>query len=158
MWRFTGETRVFNSEEEALAGLSNGQIKKGEVIVIRYEGPKGGPGMREMALFRAALKIYGMGDTNYIVTDGRFSGYSEGPSIGYLCPEAAEGGMIALVENGDIIEIDIENRELKVKISDDEWKRRREKWVPPPLKHPRGYLDVYARMVTSADQGAVMKG
>ncbi len=158
LWRFTGEARVFNSEEDALAGLGSGQIKKGQVVVIRYEGPKGGPGMREMALFRKALKIAGMGDTNYIVTDGRFSGYSEGPSIGYLCPEAAEGGTIALVENGDPIEIDVENRFLRLKIPENELKRRRENLVHPPKKYPKGYLDIYARMVSSADQGGVMGG
>ena len=158
LWRFTGQARVFNSEEEALAGLGSGRIKKGDVIVIRYEGPKGGPGMREMALFRLALKFAGMGETNYIVTDGRFSGYSDGPSIGYLSPEAAEGGGIALVQDGDGIEIDIENRKLELKVPDQELKRRREKLVHPPHKHPRGYLDIYARLVTSAAQGAVMKG
>ncbi len=156
LWKFTGEARVYNSEEEALAGLGKGDLKKGQVAVIRYEGPKGGPGMREMALFRAALKIYGMGETNYIVTDGRYSGYSEGPSIGYLCPEAAEGGTIALVENGDIIEIDIENRVLNLKVPDNELKRRRENLVPLPPKHPKGYLDIYKRIVAAADKGAVI--
>ena len=158
LWRFRGEARVFNSEEEALAGLGAGRIKKGDVLVIRYEGPKGGPGMREMALFRVALKFAGMADTNYIVTDGRFSGYSEGPSIGYLCPEAAEGGTIALVQDGDGIEIDIENRRLELRVTEQELKRRREKLVLQPKKHPRGYLDIYARMVSSAAQGAVIKG
>jgi dihydroxy-acid dehydratase len=158
LWRFSGEARVFNSEEEALDGLGKGRIKQGDAIVIRYEGPKGGPGMREMALFRAALKIYGMGDTNYIVTDGRFSGYSEGPSIGYLCPEAVEGGTIALVQNGDIIEIDIENRMLNVQVSENELKRRRANLIHPPQKFPSGYLNIYARMVTSAADGAIWKG
>ena len=157
LWRFTGEARVFNSEEEALAGLGSGRIKKGDAVVIRYEGPKGGPGMREMAFFRVALKFAGLADTNYIVTDGRFSGYSEGPSIGYLSPEAAEGGTIALVQDGDRIEIDIENRKLELKVPDPELKRRKEKLVHPSKKHPRGYLDIYARMVSSAAQGAVMK-
>jgi len=157
LWRFTGEARVFNSEEEALAGLGSGRIKKGEAVVIRYEGPKGGPGMREMAFFRVALKFSGLADTNYIVTDGRFSGYSEGPSVGYLSPEAAEGGTIALVQDGDRIEIDIENRKLELKVPDQELKRRKEKLVHPSKKHPRGYLDIYARMVSSAAQGAVMK-
>ncbi len=157
LWRFTGEARVFNSEEEASAGLGSGRIKKGDAVVIRYEGPKGGPGMREMAFFRVALKFAGLADANYIVTDGRFSGYSEGPSIGYLSPEAAEGGTIALVQDGDIIEIDIENRKLELKVTDQELERRREKLVHPPKKHPRGYLDIYARLVSSAALGAVMK-
>ncbi|MDH4265471.1 MAG: dihydroxy-acid dehydratase [Deltaproteobacteria bacterium] len=157
LWRFNGRARVFNSEEEALADLGGGGIKKGDVVVVRYEGPKGGPGMREMAFLRIALKIAGMAETNYIVTDGRFSGYSDGPSIGYLSPEAAEGGTIALVQDGDGIEIDIENRKLELKVSDDELKQRREKLVHPPKKYPRGYLDIYARMVSSAAQGAVMR-
>jgi dihydroxy-acid dehydratase len=157
LWRFTGEARVFNSEEEASAGLGSGRIKKGDAVVIRYEGPKGGPGMREMAFFRVALKFAGLADTNYIVTDGRFSGYSEGPSIGYLSPEAAEGGTIALVQDGDRIEIDIENRKLELKVTDQELERRREKLVHPIKKHPRGYLDIYARLVSSAALGAVTK-
>jgi len=156
-WHCTGQARVFNSEEEAAQGLGNGTIAKGDVIVIRYEGPKGGPGMREMALFRVLLEMMGMGETNYIVTDGRFSGYSAGPSIGYLSPEAAEGGTIALVEDGDMIEIDIEKRLLEVKVSDEELARRREKLVHPPRTYPRGYLDTYARLVKSADKGGVVE-
>jgi dihydroxy-acid dehydratase len=157
LWNFSGEARVFNSEEEALAGLGNGQIKKGDVVVIRYEGPKGGPGMREMALFRLALEFAGMGGTNYIVTDGRFSGYSEGPSIGYLSPEAADGGTIALVKDGDRIEINIEKRILELKVPEEELKLRREKLRHPSQKYPKGYLDIYAKLVSSADRGAVFK-
>jgi len=157
LWNFTGAARVFNSEEEALAGLGNGQIRKGDVVVIRYEGPKGGPGMREMALFRIALEFCGMGGTNYIVTDGRFSGYSEGPSIGYLSPEAADGGIIAVVKDGDMIEINIEKRILELKVSEPELKSRREKLRHPPKKYPKGYLDIYAKLVSSADRGAVLK-
>jgi dihydroxy-acid dehydratase len=157
LWNFTGAARVFNSEEEALAGLGNGQIKKGDVVVIRYEGPKGGPGMREMALFRIALEFSGMGGTNYIVTDGRFSGYSEGPSIGYLSPEAADGGTIALVKDGDMIEINIEKRILELKVPETELRLRREKLRHPPKKYPKGYLDIYANLVSSADRGAVLK-
>ena len=156
LWHFVGRAKVFNSEEEALLGLGSKQIEKGEVIVIRYEGPKGGPGMREMAMFRVAVEFAGMGETNYIVTDGRFSGYTEGASIGYLCPEAAEGGTIALVHNGDVIEIDIEKRKLQLKVSDTEIKKRRGKLVPPIKKYPRGYLDIYGRIVSSAAQGAVI--
>jgi dihydroxy-acid dehydratase len=156
LWKFTGQARVFDSEEEALDGLGKGLIKKGEVIVIRYEGPKGGPGMREMALFRVALKFAGMGQTNYIVTDGRFSGYSDGPSIGYLCPEAADGGTIALVKDGDLIEIDIEKRIIDLKVPEQELQLRKGKLVPPVRQHPKGYLDVYKKMVSSADLGAVI--
>ena len=157
LWNFTGEARVFNSEEDALSALGSGKIRKGDAVVIRYEGPKGGPGMREMAFFRIALKFAGMSETNYIITDGRFSGYSDGPSIGYLSPEAAEGGNIALVQDGDVIHIDIENRRLEMKVPDEEMKKRRERLVHPEKKYPRGYLDVYARLVASAAQGAVMK-
>jgi dihydroxy-acid dehydratase len=157
LWNFTGAARVFNSEEEALAGLDKGEIKKGEVIVIRYEGPKGGPGMRELALFRVALKFAGLAQTNYIVTDGRFSGYSDGPSIGYLSPEAAEGGTIALVKDGDLIEIDIQKRILELKVPEQELKLRKENLVVPSRKYPKGYLTIYEKLVSSADQGAVME-
>jgi dihydroxy-acid dehydratase len=112
---------------------------------------------REMAMFRVALEFAGMGETNYIVTDGRFSGYTEGTAIGYLSPEAAVGGTIALVQNGDLIEIDIENRKLELKVSDQELRQRRENLVPPSKKVPRGYLDIYSQMVSSAAQGAVMR-
>jgi dihydroxy-acid dehydratase len=113
--------------------------------------------MREMALFRVALEFAGMGETNYIVTDGRFSGYSEGPSIGYLSPEAAEEGTIALVKNGDMILIDIEKRILELKVPQNELKLRREKLIHPPKKYPKGYLDIYGKLVTSADRGAVLE-
>ena len=156
MWHFTGEARVFDSEEDAVEGLMSGKIKKGDVVVIRYEGPKGGPGMREMALFRVGLEFFGMGDTNYIVTDGRFSGYSSGPSIGYLSPEAAEGGNIALVLDGDMIEIDIDRRLLELKVSEEELEKRRKELVVTRKEYPRGYLDTYARLVSSADKGGVI--
>ena len=156
MWHYTGEATVFNSEEKALDGLLNGKIKKGDIVIIRYEGPKGGPGMREMALFRAALEMFGMGDTNYIITDGRFSGYSSGPSIGYLSPEAAEGGVIALVEDGDLIEIDIEARKLELKVSEKELNQRRERLVIPPRNYPKGYLDTYIKLVSSPERGGIL--
>jgi dihydroxy-acid dehydratase len=105
---------------------------------------------------RVALEFAGMGETNYIVTDGRFSGYTEGASIGYLCPEAAEGGTLALVQNGDVIEIDIEKRKLELKVPDPELKQRREKLVHPQKKYPRGYLSIYGRIVSSAARGAVI--
>jgi dihydroxy-acid dehydratase len=110
-----------------------------------------------MALFRLALEFAGMGGTNYIVTDGRFSGYSEGPSIGYLSPEAADGGTIALVKDGDRIEINIEKRILELKVPEEELKLRREKLRHPSQKYPKGYLDIYAKLVSSADRGAVFK-
>jgi dihydroxy-acid dehydratase len=156
MWHVTRQARVFNSEEQAFEGLINGKIQKGDITVIRYEGPKGGPGMREMALFRAALEMFGMGDTNYIVTDGRFSGYSSGPSIGYLSPEAAEGGIIALVADGDLIEIDIEARKLELKVDDAELKKRRENFKAPAKTYPKGYLDTYMKLVSSPDKGGVL--
>jgi dihydroxy-acid dehydratase len=153
--RFAGPARVFNSEEEALAGL--GKIQPGDVIVIRYEGPKGGPGMREMALARAALKVFGLGESTYIVTDGRFSGYSEGPSIGYLSPEAAAGGTIALVENGDTVEIDVDRRSINLNVDEATLEKRRENLVPPPKEKPTGYLEVFAHLVTSAAEGTVYR-
>jgi dihydroxy-acid dehydratase len=155
LWKFTGPARVFNSEEEALAGLS-GRINKGDVIVIRYEGPRGGPGMREMALLRAALKIYGLGDSVFIVTDGRFSGYSDGPCIGYLSPEAADGGVIGLLEDGDEIEINVEQRILRVNLSDEDLAARRKSFNPVQHEFPGGYLDFYSRLATSASRGCVL--
>lgn len=155
LWHFSGQARVFNSEEEAVAGLKAGKIKKGDVVVIRYEGPEGGPGMREMALFRIALKMSGMGETNYLVTDGRFSGYSDGPCIGYLSPEAAKGGTIALVHDGDKIEIDIEKRSIELLVSASDLGDRRKHLVHPEKTHQKGYLDIYKRLVSSAATGAV---
>jgi dihydroxy-acid dehydratase len=157
LWHFTGEARVFDCEEEAVNGLSNGRIKKGDVIVVRYEGPKGGPGMREMCFLRFLMKMSGMGETNYIVTDGRFSGYSDGPCVGYLSPEAAEGGTIALVQDGDRIEIDIEKRTISLMVPDEELERRKKDFVYPLKEFPRGYLSVYARSVSSADKGAIIE-
>ncbi len=157
LWQFTGEARVFDSEEEAVTGLSNGQIKRGDIIVVRYEGPKGGPGMREMSYLRVVVKLFGMGETNYIVTDGRFSGYSDGPCVGYLSPEAADGGTIALVQDGDMIKIDIENRRIDLIVPDEELERRRKDLVHLRKEYPRGYLDIYARSVSPADKGAVIK-
>jgi dihydroxy-acid dehydratase len=154
--KFTGPARVFNSEEEALAGLSD-RIQPGDVIVIRYEGPKGGPGMREMALFRAAVKIFGLGESTYIVTDGRFSGYSEGACIGYLSPEAAAEGTIALVEDGDVIEIDVENRRIELRVDEAALESRRKKLAHPAKDQPKGYLEVFAHLVTSAAEGSVCK-
>jgi dihydroxy-acid dehydratase len=151
---FRGPARVFNSEEEALAAV-DGEIKSGDVVVIRYEGPKGGPGMREMALFRLALKLKGLGETTYIVTDGRFSGYSEGACIGYLSPEAAVGGTIALVEDGDVIDIDVANRSIELKVDEATLESRRSKLQHPVKEKPTGYLEIYSRLVGSAAGGSV---
>jgi dihydroxy-acid dehydratase len=156
MWHVTRPARVFNSHDEAVEGLLSGRIGQGDIIVIRYEGPKGSPGMPEMALFRAVLEMLGMGDTNYIVTDGRFSGYSNGPSIGYLSPEAAEGGTIALVQDGDPIEIDIEARKLELHVPETELRQRREHVIAPVKQYPKGYLDIYKRLISSADKGGVL--
>jgi len=156
-WRFSGPARVYNSEEEAIKALTGGGIKAGDVAVIRYEGPKGGPGMREMALFRVLQKMLGLDYSCYTITDGRFSGYSEGACIGYLSPEAIVGGPIALVQDGDMIEIDVENRLLQLKVSDSILAERRQKLVHPQKKVTRGYLELYRDMVGPANLGAIMK-
>lgn len=155
MYYFKGKARVFNSMEEADAAVSSGSIEKGTVIVIRYEGPKGGPGMREMLSTTSLIMGRGMDEDCALVTDGRFSGATHGPCIGHVSPEAASGGPIAFVEDGDEIEIDIHNRTLTVNVSEEELSRRREGWTP--LKKPRKpALAKYAYLVSSADTGAVI--
>lgn len=155
MYYFKGKARVFNSMEEADAAVSSGSIEKGTVIVIRYEGPKGGPGMREMLSTTSLIMGRGMDEDCALVTDGRFSGATHGPCIGHVSPEAASGGPIAFVEDGDEIEIDIHNRTLTVNVSEEELARRREGWMP--LKKPRKpALAKYAYLVSSADTGAVI--
>jgi dihydroxy-acid dehydratase len=156
-WRFSGPAKVFNSEEEAIKALTGGLIKAGDVAVIRYEGPKGGPGMREMALFRVLQKMLGLDYSCYTITDGRFSGYSEGACIGYLSPEAIAGGPIALVQDGDLIEIDVEKRLLQLKVSDAVMAERRSKLAHPQKKVTRGYLELYRELVGPANLGAIMK-
>ena len=156
LWKFEGPARVFDCEDDATQALYSQEIKEGTVIIIRYEGPKGGPGMRELAHFRAMLKFAGLGDTVYLITDGRYSGYSEGSSIGYLSPEVAEGGPIALVRDGDIISIDIEARQLDVKVSVDELNNRRKDWKRPPARVTKGYLARYSATATSAAEGAII--
>src|SRR5690606_13863973 len=138
--RFTGPARVFDREEDMLDGLKEGRIQKGDVVVIRYEGPKGGPGMPEMLSPTAAIMGAGLGKDVAIITDGRFSGGSHGFIIGHVCPEAQEGGPIALLRDGDAIAIDSETRTLSVDLPDDELARRREAWTAPPLKATRGTL------------------
>jgi dihydroxy-acid dehydratase len=149
--------RVFNSEDDAIEAILGGQIVKGDIIVIRYEGPKGGPGMREMLMPTASLVGMGLSDDVALITDGRFSGATRGAAMGHVSPEALEGGPIALLEDGDIVSIDIPARSLEVKLSDDELARRKAAWKPIPLKVTKGYLARYAALVSSADEGAVMK-
>lgn len=150
-----GPARVFEREEEALAAILAGKIKPGDIVVIRYEGPKGGPGMREMLSPSAALMGAGLGDSVALLTDGRFSGGTHGIMIGHIAPEALAGGGIALVEEGDRIEINLVKEELSLKITPAELERRRQDWQPPAQKYRRGVLAKYARLVSSASTGAV---
>jgi len=152
-----GPAKVFDSEEAATAAIKQGDIKKGDVIVIRYEGPKGGPGMREMLAVTAAIAGLGLDEDVALLTDGRFSGATRGSSIGHVSPEAMDGGVIALIENGDIIEIDIPDKKLNVLLSDDQLAARKENWQPPPSTIDTGYLARYAQSVSSADKGAILK-
>ena len=154
---FSGPAKVYNSEDEAIAAICAQQVVSGDVVVIRYEGPKGGPGMREMLNPTSVLAGMGHDKDVALLTDGRFSGATRGACIGHISPEAREGGNIALIENGDIIEIDIPNRTLNVKLSDEELAERRKNWVCPPPKVKSGYLARYAALVTSAATGAVLK-
>jgi dihydroxy-acid dehydratase len=155
MMKHSGPARIFNSEPDAAQGILNGEIKRGDVIVIRYEGPKGGPGMQEMLTPTAALSGMGLDSCVALITDGRFSGGTRGAAIGHVSPEAAEGGPIAILRNGDVIEIDIPQHTLSVRLSQSEIKRRLAKWKPAPPKIKEGYLARYATMVSSASQGAV---
>ena len=157
MLQHEGPARVFNSEEDAIAAIKGGRIVAGDVVVIRYEGPKGGPGMREMLNPTSAIAGMGLGSTVALITDGRFSGASRGASIGHVCPEAQVGGPIALVEEGDIISIDIDNHRLDVKVSDEELAARKAGWSAPTPQVTSGYLARYASLVTSADRGAVLE-
>ena len=152
-----GPARVFDCEEDAIAAIKGGKIVEGDVVVIRYEGPKGGPGMREMLNPTSAIAGYGLGSTVALITDGRFSGASRGASIGHVSPEAAVGGPIALVEEGDIISINIPELKLEIKVSDEEMQARREKWQPREPKVKTGYLARYAAMVTSGNRGAILE-
>ena len=157
MLQHEGPARVFDSEEEAIDAIKGGQVVAGDVVVIRYEGPKGGPGMREMLNPTSAIAGMGLGASVALITDGRFSGASRGASIGHVCPEAAAGGPIGLVQEGDIIAIDINANTINIKVSDEELAKRRESWNPKK-KEVSGYLKRYAEQVTSADKGAVLKG
>ncbi len=152
-----GPARVFDSEEDAITAIYGGKINKGDVVIIRYEGPKGGPGMREMLNPTSALAGMKLDKDVALITDGRFSGASRGASIGHVSPEAASGGEIGLVKEGDIISIDIPNSKVNVKISDEELAKRKAEWKQPEPKVKSGWLNRYSRLVTSADQGAILR-
>ncbi len=152
-----GPARVFECEEDAIAAIRGGKIVEGDVVVIRYEGPKGGPGMREMLNPTSAIAGMGLGSSVALITDGRFSGASRGASIGHVSPEAAVGGPIALVQEGDRILVDIPNNRLELKVSEEELERRRNEWKPREPKVTTGYLARYANLVTSANTGAILK-
>ena len=152
-----GPARVFDCEEDAIAAIKSGKIVAGDVVVIRYEGPKGGPGMREMLNPTSAIAGMGLGECVALITDGRFSGASRGASIGHVSPEAAVGGAIALVKEGDLIRININEKTLDMVVSEDELEKRRKAWTPKEQKIMTGYLRRYSKMVTSGDKGAVLE-
>ena len=156
MMRHKGPARVFNSEDEAIAVIYAGGIRPGDVVVIRYEGPKGGPGMREMLNPTSAIAGMGLDKDVALITDGRFSGATRGASIGHVSPEAASGGPIGLVQEGDMIEIDIPTRSIQLCVSEEELAERHKTWVCPPPRIQSGYLKRYARSVSSADRGAIL--
>jgi len=156
MMKFTGPAVVFESGEEATTGILTGQVKAGDVVVIRYEGPKGGPGMPEMLAPTSAIVGRGLSESVALITDGRFSGATRGGAIGHVCPEAAAGGPIALVEPGDLIAIDIPQRSIHLLVPEEEIAARRARWTAPQPKARSGYLGRYAAMVSGADQGAVL--
>lgn len=152
----TGPARVFDSEEEACAAINGGAISPGDVVVIRYEGPAGGPGMREMLAPTSAICGRGLSESVALITDGRFSGATKGPAVGHVSPEAAAGGPIALICEGDSVTVDIEGGRLALNVGADELARRRAAWVPPAPKHDHGVLAKYAKLVSSADKGAIV--
>ena len=155
-YEFRGQAKVYNSEEEAMVALENNLIQEGDVIVIRYEGPKGGPGMREMLAPTSLLVGKGLGTKAALITDGRFSGGTRGICVGHICPEAAEGGVIALIEDGDIIEIDINKRTIELKVSEEILSERRKNFIMPASRVTTGYLAKYARTVQDASHGAIV--
>ncbi|MHA1617394.1 MAG: dihydroxy-acid dehydratase [Candidatus Njordarchaeales archaeon] len=157
MLKFKGEARVFDREEDAVKAIIDGEIEKGQVIVIRYEGPKGGPGMREMLAATSAVVGAGLEKSVALVTDGRFSGATRGPCIGHVSPEAMDGGPIALVKDGDIISIDIPSRKLELEVPPEELEERRKRWKPPKPKVKKGYLRLYAHIAESASKGAIWR-
>jgi dihydroxy-acid dehydratase len=157
MLRHEGPACVFNSEEEATPAIMGGRIKKGDVVIIRYEGPKGGPGMREMLVPTSAIAGMGLDADVALITDGRFSGGTRGAALGHVSPEAMEGGPIAIVQDGDRIAIDIPKRRITLKVPDKEIEARLSKWRRPKAKISKGYMARYARMVSSGGEGAVVK-
>ena len=152
---YEGPARVFDQEEPAFHAIQRGEIKPGDIVVIRYEGPRGGPGMREMLAVTSALIGQGLGDSVALITDGRFSGASHGPMVGHVAPEAMVGGPIGMLQEGDIIRLDIPNRRLDAQISDEEFTDRRAAWSPMKPKYTNGVLAKYAKLVYSASEGAV---
>ena len=144
------------SEEDLKNSLMDGKIKEGDVLIIRYEGPKGGPGMRELSIPAAILIGMGLGNSVAMITDGRYSGATRGPCIGHVCPEAYEGGPIAIINTGDEIEIDLKNRQLNLLLSDEEINKRLQKWKKPTLKIEKGFLGIYRKLVSSVKNGAYL--
>ena len=157
MLKFKGKARVFDSEESCMQEIMASKIRKGDCIVIRYEGPKGGPGMREMLSPTSAIVGMGLAEDVALITDGRFSGGTQGPCIGHISPEAQVGGPIAIVQDGDEISIDIPERKLQINLKDEEIKLRLSKWRAPQSKETEGYLARYAKFVSSASEGAILK-
>jgi dihydroxy-acid dehydratase len=157
MLQFTGEAIIYDSQDDACKGILDGKVKSGHVVVIRYEGPKGGPGMQEMLAPTSYIMGQGLGESVALITDGRFSGGTRGACIGHISPEAAEGGLIGLLKDGDTITIDIPGHSLEVDISDDEIERRKAEWTPLEPKVTSGWLNRYARFVQNAGTGAVLK-
>ncbi|NLW78149.1 MAG: dihydroxy-acid dehydratase [Ruminococcaceae bacterium] len=156
MWHFSGKAQCYNSEEEALAALEAGKITEGTVVVVRYEGPRGGPGMREMVKILKRLYGYGLNKSTAVVTDGRFSGTNNGCFAGHISPEASAGGPLGLVQDGDVITIDVQQGLLQLEVSDEELKKRSDAFVPLKKEVPAGYLRIYSRSVESADTGAII--
>ena len=154
---FKGPAKVFESEEEVQEALLSNKVNEGDILVIRYEGPKGSPGMRELSIPAAILIGMGLGESVAMITDGRYSGATRGPCIGHICPEASEGGPIAIVKNGDIIEIDIDNRKLNLLLTEDQIKQRFQNWIKPEFKLVSGYLKTYRKTVSSAKYGAYIE-
>ncbi|MEM2127228.1 MAG: dihydroxy-acid dehydratase [Candidatus Bathyarchaeia archaeon] len=157
LWHFEGEANVFEGEEEAISAIKGGKVEPGDAIIIRYEGPRGGPGMREMLAVTSAIVGSGLDKEVILITDGRFSGATRGPCIGHVSPEAAAGGPIALIERGDKVVLDIGTRRLEMALPDLELERRRRSWNPPPPKVMKGYLQRYSKLVSSAGRGAALK-
>jgi len=156
LFKFSGKAKIFNSEQEAIDGILNGEVMENTAVILRYEGPKGGPGMPEMYRPMKCLEGMDLSDTCVIVTDGRFSGSNRGCFVGHISPEAFEGGTIGLIEDGDVIQIDIEKRSIHLAVSEDVLEQRRKTWTPLVKKVDQGYLETYQRISKSAAAGAVI--